>query len=250
MRTRSKVARGIGLGFYCSRGCVCRYHCPRYSLRPETEDGHHESGLADHRVVLRTRRAVVLLAVRPSRTGNEPRRPEGVLADHICRGQSLRRGCTVGDFAGEWVVFLTGFTVAGSVLWADYGNGLLVRVCARSRFPVFRDCANVKSFGMARGQGGDQGRHRIAGSVRSRYVRLDGLLQQSPVSAKGRADASRLLVLDAGRDDDRFPDGVSGELVAHPQRAEGSHVRLPEASEGYPRRVPSGSLHRHLSVLD
>jgi hypothetical protein len=29
-------------------------------------------------------------------------------------------GRTVGDFAGEWLVFLTGLTVAGSVLWADY----------------------------------------------------------------------------------------------------------------------------------
>ena len=29
-------------------------------------------------------------------------------------------GCTVGDFIGEWVVFGTGFSIAGSVLWADY----------------------------------------------------------------------------------------------------------------------------------
>ncbi len=29
-------------------------------------------------------------------------------------------GCTLGDFAGEWVVFLTAFTIAGSVLWSDY----------------------------------------------------------------------------------------------------------------------------------
>ncbi|MFL6415694.1 MAG: DUF4396 domain-containing protein [Bryobacteraceae bacterium] len=29
-------------------------------------------------------------------------------------------GCTVGDFAGEWLVYLTGVTIAGSVLWADY----------------------------------------------------------------------------------------------------------------------------------
>ena len=29
-------------------------------------------------------------------------------------------GCTVGDLAGEWVVFLGGFTIAGSVLWANY----------------------------------------------------------------------------------------------------------------------------------
>ena len=29
-------------------------------------------------------------------------------------------GCTIGDFAGEWIVFLTGLTLAGSVLWADY----------------------------------------------------------------------------------------------------------------------------------
>jgi hypothetical protein len=29
-------------------------------------------------------------------------------------------GCTIGDFAGEWLVFLSGFAVAGSVLWADY----------------------------------------------------------------------------------------------------------------------------------
>ena len=29
-------------------------------------------------------------------------------------------GCTLGDFIGEWIVFLTGFTVAGSVLWGSY----------------------------------------------------------------------------------------------------------------------------------
>jgi hypothetical protein len=29
-------------------------------------------------------------------------------------------GCTLGDFAGEWLVFLTGLTIAGSTLWADY----------------------------------------------------------------------------------------------------------------------------------
>ncbi len=29
-------------------------------------------------------------------------------------------GCTLGDFAGEWLVFLTGLTIAGSVLWANY----------------------------------------------------------------------------------------------------------------------------------
>lgn len=29
-------------------------------------------------------------------------------------------GCTLGDFAGEWTVFLSGLTLAGSMLWADY----------------------------------------------------------------------------------------------------------------------------------
>jgi hypothetical protein len=29
-------------------------------------------------------------------------------------------GCTVGDFAGEWLVYLTGLTIGGAVLWADY----------------------------------------------------------------------------------------------------------------------------------
>lgn len=29
-------------------------------------------------------------------------------------------GCTVGDFVGEWLVYLAGITVAGSVLWANY----------------------------------------------------------------------------------------------------------------------------------
>ena len=29
-------------------------------------------------------------------------------------------GCTVGDFLGEWVVFVTGVSAAGSVLWANY----------------------------------------------------------------------------------------------------------------------------------
>jgi hypothetical protein len=35
-------------------------------------------------------------------------------------GSHCGAGCTLGDFAGEWIVFLTGLTVAGSVLWADY----------------------------------------------------------------------------------------------------------------------------------
>ena len=29
-------------------------------------------------------------------------------------------GCTLGDFVGEWIAFVTGLTVAGSVLWANY----------------------------------------------------------------------------------------------------------------------------------
>jgi hypothetical protein len=29
-------------------------------------------------------------------------------------------GCTIGDIAGEWFIFLTGITIAGSGLWADY----------------------------------------------------------------------------------------------------------------------------------
>ena len=29
-------------------------------------------------------------------------------------------GCTVGDLAGEWLVYLAGLTIAGSVLWANY----------------------------------------------------------------------------------------------------------------------------------
>ncbi|MDQ2947811.1 MAG: DUF4396 domain-containing protein, partial [Acidobacteriota bacterium] len=31
-------------------------------------------------------------------------------------------GCTLGDFAGEWIVFVTGFTVASSVLWANFAT--------------------------------------------------------------------------------------------------------------------------------
>jgi len=34
-------------------------------------------------------------------------------------------GCTLGDFAGEWIVFLAGLTMAGSVLWADYAIDFL-----------------------------------------------------------------------------------------------------------------------------
>lgn len=29
-------------------------------------------------------------------------------------------GCTIGDFLGEWLVYLAGITIAGSVLWANY----------------------------------------------------------------------------------------------------------------------------------
>ena len=34
-------------------------------------------------------------------------------------------GCTVGDVIGEWVVFVTGFSIAGSILWADYAMDFL-----------------------------------------------------------------------------------------------------------------------------
>src|SRR5690242_18500371 len=39
-------------------------------------------------------------------------------------------GCTLGDFAGEWVVFLTGFVLAGSVLWSDYLTDFILAYAA------------------------------------------------------------------------------------------------------------------------
>lgn len=38
-----------------------------------------------------------------------------LIGDAHCGG-----GCTVGDFVGEWLVYLAGLTIAGSVLWANY----------------------------------------------------------------------------------------------------------------------------------
>jgi len=52
------------------------------------------------------------------RAGHEEKRPfwqSVLIGDTHCGA-----GCTIGDFAGEWLVFLTGLTVAGSTLWADY----------------------------------------------------------------------------------------------------------------------------------
>jgi hypothetical protein len=46
-------------------------------------------------------------------------------------------GCTVGDFAGEWLVFLTGLTVAGSVLWADYAIDFLLAYLLGLAFQYF-----------------------------------------------------------------------------------------------------------------
>ncbi|MEO8132145.1 MAG: DUF4396 domain-containing protein [Bryobacteraceae bacterium] len=56
-------------------------------------------------------------------SGEEPKKPfyQSVLVGDTHCGA----GCTIGDFIGEWLVFLTGFSIAGSVLWADYAVDFL-----------------------------------------------------------------------------------------------------------------------------
>lgn len=55
---------------------------------------------------------------RPGDSGQSPPKPfwESVLIGDTHCGA----GCTLGDLAGEWIVFLAGLTVAGSAIWADY----------------------------------------------------------------------------------------------------------------------------------
>jgi hypothetical protein len=48
-------------------------------------------------------------------------------------------GCTLGDFAGECSVFLSAFTIAGSVLWSDYLIDLLLA-------PTKADTISLVSF--------------------------------------------------------------------------------------------------------
>ena len=54
-------------------------------------------------------------------TGDQHREGEKPFWQSVLVGDGhCGAGCTVGDFAGEWFVYLTGITIAGSVLWADY----------------------------------------------------------------------------------------------------------------------------------
>lgn len=46
-------------------------------------------------------------------------------------------GCSIGDFAGGWLVFLTGITVAGSELWADYAVDFLLAYLLGIMFQYF-----------------------------------------------------------------------------------------------------------------
>jgi Domain of unknown function (DUF4396) len=59
-------------------------------------------------------------------------------------------GCTLGDFAGEWFVFLTGLTIAGSMLWADYVVGLYSGIRFGNCFSVLLDRANARTFRVGR----------------------------------------------------------------------------------------------------
>ncbi|HEY4085547.1 MAG TPA: DUF4396 domain-containing protein [Bryobacteraceae bacterium] len=53
--------------------------------------------------------------------GQEGRSKQGPFWQKVFVGSShCGAGCTLGDFAGEWIIFFTGLTVAGSILWADY----------------------------------------------------------------------------------------------------------------------------------
>jgi Domain of unknown function (DUF4396) len=58
---------------------------------------------------------------KPSHKGEQPFWQSVLVGDSHCGA-----GCTVGDFIGEWAVFLSGLTIAGSVLWADYALDFLL----------------------------------------------------------------------------------------------------------------------------
>lgn len=50
----------------------------------------------------------------------ETEHEEIVLGVGSHRRSHCASGCTAGDVVGEWSVFLSSLTIAGSVLWADY----------------------------------------------------------------------------------------------------------------------------------
>src|SRR5438477_207893 len=87
-------------GFRCPRLCVCHCYCPRYFRRQKTEDGHHESFLADYGIILRTDCTVVVLAVRPSRADKSPDGRKLFWQTTFVGDSHCGAGCTEGDFAG------------------------------------------------------------------------------------------------------------------------------------------------------
>jgi len=56
-------------------------------------------------------------------------------------------GCTLGDVAGEWLVFLTGITVAGSALLTDYLVDFVLAYAAGIVFQYFAIAPMRKLFG-------------------------------------------------------------------------------------------------------
>ena len=96
---------------------------------------------------------------------------------------------------------MTGFTVAGSGLCADYAVDLLLAYVLGLVFQYF-------AIAPMRNLSGWPG---AKAAIQADTVSL--------VAFEVGMFAWMALVLDAGRDSDRFRDGVSGELVADPPRA-------------------------------
>lgn len=59
-------------------------------------------------------------------------------------------GCTLGDFAGEWVVFLSAFTIAGSTIFADYLADFVFAYAAGIVFQYFA-IAPMRNLGLREG---------------------------------------------------------------------------------------------------
>jgi hypothetical protein len=67
-------------------------------------------------------------------------------------------GCTLDDIIAEWIVFLTGFTLLGSTLWASYLLDLYSPICWGS-FSIFLHCAHAEYLRLARYKSCSQGRY-------------------------------------------------------------------------------------------
>jgi hypothetical protein len=157
-------------------------------------------------------------------------------------------GCTLGDIVGEWLVYLTAWTIpifaahAANSLMAMFVADFVLAWTFGIVFPVLLDRPDARRR-RARGRhlAGDQGGHAVDRRVPGRPVRLHGALPPRVLAAAAERGEPGLLVHDADRDDRRLLHRLAGQRLADPTRDQGEDV-MPTPLRRLARGIGAGAV--------